>query len=115
MKVARSAEDDCTAFGDTFLLIRPFSGELDPRFDGLSPGIHGQNHVIPKKLGNFLGKGAEYGIIKRSGGQSETLSLLHQGRHDAWMTMALVYGAKSEVSMNTYIQSEWHARERSIL
>jgi hypothetical protein len=93
MKIARSAENNGTTFGHTFLFIRPFARELDPRFDGLSPGIHWQDHVIAKNLGNFLCESTKDGIVKCPRRQSETLSLLHQGCYNAWVAVALIYGA----------------------
>lgn len=101
MEIPHSAEDDRTAVRYPLLLIRPLARELDTRLNSLRPSVHRENHFIAKELRNLLGKGTKDGVVECPRGEGQTLSLLHQGCHDAWVAMALVDGAASGVSTGT--------------
>lgn len=95
MEVPCGAENDCTVLRYPFLFVRPLTRELDARLHRLRARVHRQNHIVPKQLGDLLGEGTKDGIVERSRGQRQTLSLLHQRCHDARVAVALVNGAGS--------------------
>ena len=95
MEVPLGAENDRAPLRYPFLFIRPLAREFDARFDRLCPGVHRQDHIIAKELGDLLGEGTKDGVVEGSRGQRQTLSLLHQGCHDARVAMALVDGTGS--------------------
>ena len=93
MEVPCSAEDDRPTLRHPLLLICPLARELDSCLDRLRSCVHRQNHIISKELRDLLGKGTEKGIVECPRGERQTLSLLHQGCHDAGVAVALINGA----------------------
>ena len=112
MKVPRSAEDDRTTLRYALLLICPLARELDARLDRLRSCVHRQDHVIPKELGDLFGEEAEKGIVKCTRGERQTLSLLHQGCHNAGVAVALINGATVRSMVSKLYATIGHEAEK---
>jgi hypothetical protein len=77
MEIAFNTENDCFAFRDTLLKVRPLPCEFNGGLDGLGASVHWQYHVIPKHLSDLLGKASEDAVIERTRRKSELLRLRH--------------------------------------
>jgi hypothetical protein len=93
MEVPRSTQDDRTTLRYALLLICPLARELDACLDRFRSCVHRQDHLISKELRDLLGEEAERGIVECTRGERQTLSLLHQGCHNAGVAVALINGA----------------------
>ena len=105
MEIAPGAEDDRLTIGNTFLLVRPFAGQLQRSLDRFCASVHGQDHVIPKHIRNLLGESAENGVVKCTRRQREFLCLLDQGTDDPRMAMTLYPALISKSFTNAYDHS----------
>jgi hypothetical protein len=98
VEIACGTKNDSATFRDAFLLICPFTRELDAGLDGLGASVHWENHVISKYFGDFFRKSTENGVIECPRGKCEALGLLHQRGHDAGVAVPLINGPAIKVS-----------------
>jgi len=104
MEVPSSTKDDRTTLCYPLLLIRPLSRKLDACLDSFGARVHRQNHFIAKKFRDLLCEDTENGIIEGSGRECQTLSLLHQGCHDAGVAVTLINRATIMSRVSTCTQ-----------
>ena len=92
VEVVLDAEDNGLVWRDALDLVPPLAGNLDTGLDGLSTGVHGQDHVVAEILGDELGELGEDIVVEGPGAESEGCGLLGQGLDELRVAVALVDG-----------------------
>lgn len=89
MKISRNTQNNSLPFSNTFFLVCPLPGKFNGSLNGFGTGIHGKNHFVAKHRCNLVGETAKNTVVERAGRERQFLSLLNQGSHNTWMTVAL--------------------------
>lgn len=64
MEIALHTQNNCLALWHALLHVRPLPRKLDSCLDCLSTCVHWQDHVVPKHLGDLLGKASEDAVME---------------------------------------------------
>lgn len=92
MEIVLSAQNDSLVLRNTLDLVPPLPSDLDARLDGFGAGVHGQDHVIAKELGDELGESGKHVIVEGTGAESQAGGLVAKSGHQLGVAMALVDG-----------------------
>lgn len=92
VEIVLSTQNQGLVLRDALNLVPPLPRDLNARLDSLRAGVHGQNHVIAKELGDELGEFGEHVIVERAGAESQAGGLVTESGHDLRVAMALVDG-----------------------
>lgn len=93
VEVLRAGKNNSLVLWDALLHVAPLAGELDGGLDGLGTGVHGEDLVEAKILGDVLGILAKDIVVEGAGAETELLGLVTEGLDDLGVGVAyLVMG-----------------------
>lgn len=90
VEVLLDTEDQGLALLDALALVCPLSRNLNRGLDGLSSGVHWENHVVAEDLLDLLGPFWEDIVMECAGGEGEAGGLVAECLDQFWMAVALV-------------------------
>ena len=89
MEIVLRAQNNRLSLLHALLHVRPLPRELERGFDCLGAGVHRQNHVVAKHLGDGLREAPKDRIVERTRGEGKLLCLLYECLHNLGVAMAL--------------------------
>lgn len=103
MEVVLSTQDNGLVLWDALNLVSPLPGDLDTSLHSLRTGVHRQDHVKTKELGDKLRKPGENVIVEGAGTKSQSRGLFNQRFDQLGVTVTLVDGrvGRKEVEVVT--------------
>lgn len=90
MEVVLRTEDHRLVLGDALDLVTPLAGDLEAGLDRLRTGVHGEDHVEPKVLGDHFGELGEDIVIERARAKRQARGLVDERSDQLGVAMALV-------------------------
>lgn len=93
MEVLFYRKDQSLILRNALDLVSPLARNLHCGLNGLSTGVHGQDHVESKQLGGVLSEAWEHIVIERTTAEGQSRSLLSQSLDKLWVAVPLVDGA----------------------
>lgn len=91
MEVILCTQDDGFIFRNALDLVSPLAGDFDTCLDSLGTGVHRHHHVKAKVASNKLGKAGEDIIVKSTGTQGNSRSLVYQCSNQFGVAVTLVH------------------------
>lgn len=82
VEVLSAGKNDSLVLWDALLHVAPLAGELDGGLDGLGTGVHGEDLVEAKVLGDILGVLAKDVVVEGAGAETQLLGLVAEGLDD---------------------------------
>ena len=92
MEIVLGTDNQRLVLWDSLNLISPLARDLDARLDGFSTGVHGQDHVITKELGDELGEPGKHIVVEGAGAEGQPRRLVAKRSYQLGVAMALVDG-----------------------
>lgn len=88
VEVLSAGKNDSLVLWDALLHVAPLAGELDGGLDGLGTGVHGEDLVEAKVLGDVLGVLAKDVVVEGAGAEAQLLGLIAEGLDDLGVGVA---------------------------